>query len=826
MNYLDEVKLWNEERVGEWLKMNDFGEYVSVFYNNNINGDILLDCDSTLLKELGIFKLSDRIRLLVCIKKLRNKCIASVKKARLGIFIPNSKLSNTEDVQQSPTDPLIPNKPSCSFETLPSFHIDSHRSDTCSINSENSCVLGNFSSSVIKTPEKDLYADTMKKSEKSSVYETDFNNPEYVKKDCFNPIEEKEQIQTANIDHCKTTNEKLPKTPRKLSMPDRSSCLRFCISQDNKPYCKCISDDMFLSIPCQHLKLEKEKYVLKDKDSPITLDGFEVSQMTSKERADFVYNAVMSKTTGNLRKLETFFGEKFKHAFESSIVSPLPSLHKGRLGGTKRIRSFFGQRPPSEHISLNLEEYFPGHEKKVLEQTVKNSIKRSTLLNASKKSGLNTSNSDTLAYGVSSMPTVGETWMQFGEKELSKNSRRFSLSYFVSTQFSTLFEPTSKKSVYQDSILPLESSTKNNFIKSEFNTENNTSYIKPNFYNELENRELSIETFKSESSSVLEKSLDTSAKINEKGLDDNIFKSDCKIKDLNIENEMDNNNNSGPTRWIKGALIGSGSFGSVFLGMNALSGELMAVKQVEIPSYDIQGCKRKKAMLDALQREISLLKELHHENIVQYLGSSMDETHLTFFLEYVPGGSVTALLNSYGAFEEPLIRNFVRQILKGLNYLHNKKIIHRDIKGANILVDNKGVIKISDFGISKKVETNLLSISKNHRPSLQGSVYWMAPEVVKQTLYTRKADIWSLGCLVVEMFTGEHPFPKMNQLQAIFKIGQHASPEIPKYCSIEAKEFLEKTFEPDYHARPTAADLLKYNFLGPMVSSPQSCEKK
>ncbi|QSL65154.1 hypothetical protein MERGE_002459 [Pneumocystis wakefieldiae] len=204
----------------------------------------------------------------------------------------------------------------------------------------------------------------------------------------------------------------------------------------------------------------------------------------------------------------------------------------------------------------------------------------------------------------------------------------------------------------------------------------------------------------------------------------------------------------------------------------------------------------------------------------------MDETHLTFFLEYVPGGSVTALLNNYGAFEEPLIRNFVRQILKGLNYLHNKKIIHRDIKGANILVDNKGGIKISDFGISKKVEANLLSMTRNQRPSLQGSVYWMAPEVVKQTLYTRKADIWSLGCLIVEMFTGEHPFPKMNQLQAIFKIGQYVSPDIPEHCTSEARHFLERIFEPDYHARPTAADLLKFSFLGPIVFSPLTDAKK
>ncbi|CAG8484893.1 423_t:CDS:2 [Racocetra fulgida] len=147
---------------------------------------------------------------------------------------------------------------------------------------------------------------------------------------------------------------------------------------------------------------------------------------------------------------------------------------------------------------------------------------------------------------------------------------------------------------------------------------------------------------------------------------------------------------------------GMGSFGSVYLGLNAFTGEFMAVKQVELPTANSSNNERKKSMLDALQREIALLEELHHENIVQYLGKSsqLDEGTGTFniFLEYVPGGSVASMLNLFGPLEENLIRSYVRQILQGLNYLHEKDIIHRDIKGANILVDNKGIIKISDFG--------------------------------------------------------------------------------------------------------------------------------
>jgi len=218
---------------------------------------------------------------------------------------------------------------------------------------------------------------------------------------------------------------------------------------------------------------------------------------------------------------------------------------------------------------------------------------------------------------------------------------------------------------------------------------------------------------------------------------------------------------------------------------------------------------------------------------VQYLDSSTDDTHLNIFLEYVPGGSVTALLRNYGAFEETLCRHFVRQILQGLNYLHERDIIHRDIKGANILVDNKGGIKISDFGISKKVEDGipaLLSGAKLHRPSLQGSVFWMAPEVVKQTSYTRKADIWSVGCLVVEMLTGQHPWPLMNQMQAIFKIGSSAKPTIPSDISAEAEDFLQRTFEINHEKRPSAAELLQHAWIvkGPSntKAAPSTTTKK
>ena len=247
--------------------------------------------------------------------------------------------------------------------------------------------------------------------------------------------------------------------------------------------------------------------------------------------------------------------------------------------------------------------------------------------------------------------------------------------------------------------------------------------------------------------------------------------------------------------------------------MKASTGLLMAVKQVELPESGTVASRRRQEMIGSLESEIELLKTLEHPNIVQYLDSYADGQYLYIFLEYVPGGSVASLLRSYGAFEEQLVQNFVRQVLHGLAFLHGRDIVHRDIKGANILVDNKGGVKISDFGISKKVENGLLLHKRSNRPSLQGTVYWMAPEVVKQITHTHKADIWSVGCLVLEMISGTHPWAGLDQMQALFRIGMSAKPTQPEEISPLAADFLAKTFEGDYRMRPEAAELLEHPFV-------------
>ncbi|KAH9272219.1 hypothetical protein BASA83_005561 [Batrachochytrium salamandrivorans] len=286
-------------------------------------------------------------------------------------------------------------------------------------------------------------------------------------------------------------------------------------------------------------------------------------------------------------------------------------------------------------------------------------------------------------------------------------------------------------------------------------------------------------------------------------------------------------------QWIKGPLIGAGSFGKVFYGVNCVSGEIMAVKQVQVrtsitrsrtrrsedsgsseqqqPTQDDAAAKARRKMLEALHREISLLKDLDHDNIVRYLGFDVEQDFISVFLEYVSGGSVSTALAVMGNFEEPLIRSIIQQVLNGLQYLHERLIIHRDIKGGNILIDEDGWAKISDFGISKK-NKHQMAYRYNSRMSIQGSVYWMAPEVVKSKGYSAKVDIWSLGCVMLEMFTGSHPWRKLDEVQTMWRLGREDKPPLPEYLSPMGTDFLSKSFTINPEERPTAAELGMHPF--------------
>ncbi|MBW0501561.1 hypothetical protein O181_041276 [Austropuccinia psidii MF-1] len=270
-------------------------------------------------------------------------------------------------------------------------------------------------------------------------------------------------------------------------------------------------------------------------------------------------------------------------------------------------------------------------------------------------------------------------------------------------------------------------------------------------------------------------------------------------------------------KWVKGELIGKGSFGQVFLALNATNGEMLAVKQVELPkTRSDRESERQNNVVAALKSEIHLMRDLEHPNIVQYLGFEETTVNLSIFLEYVPGGSVGRCLRRHGAFELNVIKFFTYQILEGLKYLHNLHILHRDLKADNLLVDLDGNLKISDFGISKKSEH---IYEDNSQMSLQGSIFWMAPEVVhnpRKKGYSAKVDIWSLGCVVLEMFAGRRPWSDAEAIQAMFKLGAERSrPPLPADVKLGrvSNHFLAKCFIVDPELRPTADRLTDHLFL-------------
>ncbi|PIA97239.1 MAP kinase kinase kinase mkh1 [Cercospora beticola] len=302
-------------------------------------------------------------------------------------------------------------------------------------------------------------------------------------------------------------------------------------------------------------------------------------------------------------------------------------------------------------------------------------------------------------------------------------------------------------------------------------------------------------------------------------------------------------------KWMRGQLIGKGTFGRVYLGMNTTTGELLAVKQVEVnPKAQNADPQKVREMVKALDQEIDTMQHLDHVNIVQYLGCERKEYSISIFLEYISGGSVGSCLRKHGKFEEPVVSSLTRQTLCGLAYLHSEGILHRDLKADNILLDLDGTCKISDFGISKRSANPYNNDITN---SMQGSVFWMAPEVIRaqsQALnvsggssgnsnggmdtisnqgYSAKVDIWSLGCVVLEMFAGRRPWSKEEAIGAIYKLGSlNQAPPIPDDVSTvvgpAALSFMYDCFTIDPGERPTADTLLRapfcifdphYNFL-------------
>jgi serine/threonine protein kinase len=271
-------------------------------------------------------------------------------------------------------------------------------------------------------------------------------------------------------------------------------------------------------------------------------------------------------------------------------------------------------------------------------------------------------------------------------------------------------------------------------------------------------------------------------------------------------------------RWQRGNMIGAGSYGKVYMGMNSDTGELFVIKQVVFHAQGVGGVPNEgksgnEEDVLQLEQEIALLATLQHEHIVQYFGTERNyvTNELSIFLEHMPGGSIADIVLKFGPLQEAVVKKYTREVLQGLKYLHGKGIIHRDIKGQNILVDNKGVCKLADFGASRYLQT----ADSAANMSFKGTPVFMSPEVIMEQRYSRKSDIWSVGCTVVQMATGNPPFSEFsNHIAALFHITSTTEPPpVPANISAEAQDFVLKCFERDLSKRPFVDALLRHSFI-------------
>ncbi|KAG5276908.1 hypothetical protein AALO_G00111200 [Alosa alosa] len=254
--------------------------------------------------------------------------------------------------------------------------------------------------------------------------------------------------------------------------------------------------------------------------------------------------------------------------------------------------------------------------------------------------------------------------------------------------------------------------------------------------------------------------------------------------------------------------IGEGSTGIVCIATERHTGKQVAVKKMDL---------RKQQRRELLFNEVVIMRDYHHENVVDMYNSYLVGDELWVVMEFLEGGALTDIV-THTRMNEEQIATVCVSVLRALSYLHNQGVIHRDIKSDSILLTSDGRIKLSDFGFCAQVSKEVPK-----RKSLVGTPYWMAPEVISRLPYGTEVDIWSLGIMVIEMVDGEPPYFNEPPLQAMRRIRDNLPPRLKESHKVSSvlRAFLDLMLVREPSQRATAQELLLHPFL--KLSGPPSC---